>query len=242
MHGTARVPAEKAVLSYWTPARPRAAKSANVIVAGNRPKALPPAASVPGKPGHIAWAACRTATRQRSPSPAGRRRRPPSPTPIPTTCFEPSPGLWPTYPYEVNGKLFFVNNGSGFVCSATAVASASGTALENEIWTAGHCLVNTEGNVQVVDSSAVFIPAYNGNVPNFDPYGEFAWNGGWSTSSAWYYHSDLTEDEAAMTVGTSTKTRPHQAHRHRQPNDRGIERRCLEHRLDDGRPGLHRRA
>ena len=39
--------------------------------------------------------------------------------------------------------------------SSSAVASASGTRLENEIWTAGHCLVNTEANNHIVDSSAL---------------------------------------------------------------------------------------
>ncbi len=66
--------------------------------------------------------------------------------------------------------------------------------------------MNTEADNRVVDSSAIFIPAYNGNATNFDPFGEFVWNGGWSTSTAWYANRDLTEDEAAMTVGTSTKT------------------------------------
>ena len=66
--------------------------------------------------------------------------------------------------------------------------------------------MNTESDNHVVDSSAVFIPAYNGNVSKFDPFGEFVWNGGSETSSAWYNNRDLTEDEAAMTVGTSSTT------------------------------------
>jgi hypothetical protein len=66
--------------------------------------------------------------------------------------------------------------------------------------------VNTEANNQVVDSSAVFIPGYNGNVSDFDPFGEFVWTGAGSTSTAWYKNRDLTEDEAAMTVGTSSTT------------------------------------
>ena len=128
------------------------------------------------------------------------------PYPYPYDSFTPSWALWRTYPYEVNGKLFFTNNGSGSVCSATAVASASGTKNENEIWTAGHCLVNTETNNQIYDSSALFIPAYNGNLSNLDPFGEFVWNGGSTTATAWLRNRDLTEDEAAMTVGTSSTT------------------------------------
>lgn len=204
IHATGKVN-QKAVRAYWTPARLRAAKSVDVVVTGSKPHVLPPATRTPGKPGQVAGgfargqgAAVTPAIQKASPSAFSY--------PYPYDSFTPAQSLWRTYPYEVNGKLFFTNNGSGYVCSATAVAGVHGTSNENEIWTAGHCLVNTGGNNQRVDSSALFIPAYNGNVSNFDPYGEFVWTGAWSTSSAWYYHSDLTEDEAAMQVGTSTTT------------------------------------
>ena len=204
IHSAVRAPNAKAVLAYWTPARLRAAKPASVVIAGTKPKPRPATGKRPGKPGRVAGglpnghAAVAPSTRAISPEAF--------PYPYPYDSFTPPWGLWHTYPYEVNGKLFFTNNGSGFVCSATAVASASGTSRENEIWTAGHCLVNTEANNQVYDSSAVFIPAYNGNVSNFDPFGEFVWNGGSATTTAWHNNSDLTEDEAAMTVGTSSTT------------------------------------
>jgi hypothetical protein len=194
----------KAVLAYWTPARLRAAKSADVIVTGSKPHVLPATGKAPGKPGHVAGGMPRgqaaAVGHMATVSPAAFSY------PYPYDSFTPQWALWHTYPYEVNGKLFFTNNGGGYVCSATAVASASGTSNENEIWTAGHCLVNTGGNNQVYDSSALFIPAYNGNLSNFDPFGEFVWNGGSSTTTAWYNNSDLTEDEAAMTVGTSSTT------------------------------------
>ena len=127
--------------------------------------------------------------------------------PFPFDSFTPPQPLWKTYPYEVNGKLFFSNDGGNFVGSATSVASASGTKNENEIWTACDCLVNTESDNQVVDSSAVFIPAYNGNKTlkkNYAPYGEFTWTGAWETATAWYKNRDLTQDEAAMTVKKSS--------------------------------------
>ena len=195
---------EKAVLAYWTPARLRAAKSADVIVAGSKPHVLPPTAKAPGKPGHVAGGMPRgTAEAAIHPATVSPQA---FTYPYPYDSFTPQWAFWHTYPYEVNGKLFFTNNGNGYVCSATAVASASGSSNENEIWTAGHCLVNTGGNNQVYDSSALFIPAYNGNLSNFDPFGEFVWNGGSTTTTAWYNNSDLTEDEAAMTVGTSSTT------------------------------------
>jgi hypothetical protein len=205
MHSVARMPSAKQILAYWTPARLRAAKTADVVVARTKPDVRPANARQPGRAGQVAGGlpgGHPLAVPQRgtgiTPAAFGY--------PFPYDSYTPPAGLWRTFPYSVNGKLFFVNNGQGFVCSATAVASANGTANENEIWTAGHCLVNTTGNNQKVDTSALFIPAYNGNVSNFDPFGEFVWNGGWATASAWYYHSDLTEDEAAMTVGVSTTT------------------------------------
>ncbi|HEY9243956.1 MAG TPA: hypothetical protein VIP48_18370 [Streptosporangiaceae bacterium] len=194
----------KAVLAYWTPARLRSAKSVDVIVAGSRPHVLPPTNKTPGKPGHVAGGRAggqaSFAAHPATVKPAAFSY------PYPYDSFTPQWALWRTYPYEVNGKLFFTNNGGNYVCSATSVASASGTSNENEIWTAGHCAANTSGNTHLWDSSAIFIPAYNGNVSNFDPFGEFVWTGGAITSSAWFNNSDLTEDEAAMTVGTSTTT------------------------------------
>jgi len=204
IHSAVRAPSAKAVLAYWTPARLRAAKPASVVIAGKTPKTLPATGKQPGKPGQVAGG---LPNGHAAAAPSATAISPEAfPYPYPYDSFTPAAALWHTYPYEVNGKLFFTNGGSGFVCSATAVASASGTRNENEIWTAGHCLVNTEADNQVYDSSAIFIPAYNGNVSNFDPFGEFVWNGGSATSTAWYRNRDFTEDEAAMTVGTSSKT------------------------------------
>jgi hypothetical protein len=195
----------KAVLAYWTPARLRAAKSADVLVVGSKPHVLPPTAKAPGKPGHVAGGLPRgqaaPAARLATVKPAAFSY------PYPYDSFTPQSTLWNIYPYKVNGKLFFSNNGGNYVCSATSVASASGPSNENEIWTAGHCAANTSGNTHLWDTSAVFIPAYNGNVSNFDPFGEFVWTGAAITTSAWFNNSDLTEDEAAMTVGTSSTTR-----------------------------------
>lgn len=206
IHSVAKVASEKSVLAYWTPARLRAAQSADVVVAGTKSHVLPATGTPSGKPGDVAGGL--PGGQSLAAAHPGNGVAPSAyPYPYPYDSFTPSTSLWHNYPYRVNGKLFFENNGSGYVCSATAVASASGTSDENEIWTAGHCVVNTEANNQVVDSSAIFIPAYNGNASDFDPFGEFVWNGGWTTSTAWYDNSDLTEDEAAMTVDTSSTSK-----------------------------------
>lgn len=194
---------QKSVLAYWTPARLRAAKPVDVIDAGAKPDVRPAAAHPAGKPASIPGGL-----------PAGRgfavtRLRPGAGPdgyayPYPYSSFNVPAADYTRWPYELNGRLFFDNDGAGYSCSGTVVGSHNGTSNENEVWTAGHCLVNTESLNRVVDSSAIFIPAYNGNVSDFDPFGEFTWNGGWETSSAWYYNRDLTEDEAAMTFNAST--------------------------------------
>jgi hypothetical protein len=115
---------------------------------------------------------------------------------VPTTDYK-------KWPWSMNGAIFFTNNGVNYVCSGTSVAGVNGSSDENEVWTAGHCVANTEGGNQW-DSSAIFIPGYNGAVSNFDPYGEFvAYD--LETTSAWFNSYDFSVDEGAMLVGYSTK-------------------------------------
>ena len=102
---------QKAVLAYWTPARLRAAKSVDVVVAGSKPHVLPPTAKAPGKPGNVAGGMPR-GTAEAAIHPVTVRPQSFS-YPYPYDSFTPQWAFWHTYPYEVNGKLFFVNNGSG---------------------------------------------------------------------------------------------------------------------------------
>ncbi len=199
---------QKATLAYWTAARLRSARPADLITAGPRASVRPATARPTGKAARVAGGLPASAGIAAAASNGGGSVAAFT-YPFPFDSFTPPQPLWKTYPYEVNGKLFFSNDGGNFVCSATSVASASGTKNENEIWTAGHCLVNTESDNQVVDSSAVFIPAYNGNKTlkkNYAPYGEFTWTGAWETATAWYKNRDLTQDEAAMTVKKSSSS------------------------------------
>jgi hypothetical protein len=213
--GTVKVPSQRAELAYWTPARLRSAKPADLIIAGARPHLGPVTGhptgkliSVPGglPQGHAAVPAA-------VPPRTGGGPALQFSYPFPYDSFTVPPNDAKAYPWAVNGKLFFTNGKGNFVCSATSVASFSGRKNENEIWTAGHCAVNGAGLKQnppvcnhVVDSSAVFIPAYNGNSANVDPYGKFAWTGAWYTANAWKNNCDISEDEAAMIVGTSSTT------------------------------------
>jgi hypothetical protein len=198
----AKVLSVKATLSYWTPARLRAAKPVSVITVRPRGQASGGgiSASPSGKPAAVAGGlpdGAKALATARQAAPVARAY------PYPYTLTQVPNASYTAWPYELNGKLFFTNDGGSYVCSATSVASRYGSALEDEIWTAGHCASNTDGNHQW-DSSALFIPAYNGTVANFDPFGEFVYTGAAETTAAWFNNGDLSEDEAAMLVGNST--------------------------------------
>jgi hypothetical protein len=200
---------QQATLSYWTAARLESAKPVDVIAAGSA-QSLKVSAKPTGKPGGVPAGApldATTATGGGSVQPA---------TTDPYDSFQVTKADTTLYPYDLNGALFFENNGTNYDCSATSVASFDSGTAENEIWTAGHCAVNTESNNQVHDSSAEFIPAYNGKKccnqstvkqeEKWAPFGIFTWTGAWETATAWLNNRDLSEDEAAMEVGTSNIT------------------------------------
>ena len=198
----------KATLAYWTPARLRAAKPADIITVRSNASAPQAPASPTGRPGSVPGglpadsgaAVAAHPTAALTPALSNNYNYP-----FPYTISQVPASSYTKYPWDLNGKLFFSNAGGNYVCSATSVGSASGTKDENEIWTAGHCAANTAGT-HVWDSSAVFIPAYNGTASDTDPFGEFTWTGAAETTTAWLNNGDFTEDEAAMTVGTSSTT------------------------------------
>jgi V8-like Glu-specific endopeptidase len=199
---------QAATLAYWTAARLKSATPVDVVAAGTTRSLAGPNGPT-GKPGAVPGGAPLNATRA-----SGGSVHPE--TTDPYDSFQVSIADTKLYPYELNGALFFENNGSNYVCSATSVASHDSSRAENEIWTAGHCAVNTESNNQVVDANAEFIPAYDGakccnnstvaHEKKWAPFGIFTWDGGWETATAWLKNRDLSEDEAAMEVGTSDIT------------------------------------
>jgi hypothetical protein len=199
---------QNATLAYWTPARLKSAVPVNVVHAGT----AAPATASPGptgKPGAVPGGAPPGAVVASGgiPLPA---------TTDPYDSFQVTRADSKKFPYNLNGALFFTNNGSNFDCSATSVSSHDSSTAQNEIWTAGHCVVNTESNNHVHDSNAEFIPAYDGALccnsstvaqeERWAPYGIFTWDGAWETATAWLNNRDFTEDEAAMELGTSDIT------------------------------------
>jgi hypothetical protein len=194
----------QATLAYWTPARLRSAKIVTAA-ATHAPRMASPAVAKPnGKAGAVkgglpagASASASVALAAPSATPAAFSY------PFPYDSFTLPNSAYQKYPYRENGAIFFVNDGSDFACSGTTVAGVNGSSDENEVWTAGHCVANTEGGNEF-DSSAIFIPAYNGAVTDFDPFGEFvAYD--FETTTAWLDNGDFSEDMGAMLVGDSSK-------------------------------------
>jgi len=195
---------QAAIVKYWTPARMKAAKDVSVVQAGAASlTAASPSDQGAGTPGSSPGGAPAQGSPARAtPTPDGLGTGPGS-----FDSFPVPNNLYKTYPYAVNGKVFFTNDGSNYVCSGTVVGSWQGSSDENEVWTAGHCLVNTESLTGVVDSALEFVPAYNGTLTGkkAEPFGVFPWDGGGETTSGWFNNRDFSLDEAAFTVGVNKK-------------------------------------
>ncbi len=182
-----------ATTAYWTPARMRAAKSADIVVSASVAKATPSAASLraDGPAGSVAGSgATAKATSAATPQAAYILQK----VPIANTK---------KWPQRLNGKLFFTNGGTNWVCSGTSVAAASAP-VQNEVWTAGHCTANTNGS-KAFDTYAQFIPAYNGNgktEAQIAPFGRFTATQ-YTTATAWLNNGDLSVDLGAIRVGTN---------------------------------------
>jgi V8-like Glu-specific endopeptidase len=197
-----------ATLAYWTPARLKAATPVDVIAAG-RAQTLAAPHGPTGKPGEVPGGTPLSVTRA-----SGGSAHPE--TSDPYDSWQVSVADTTSYPYSLNGALFFENDGSDYSCSATSVGSSNPSKAENEIWTAGHCLVNTESLTKVYDANAEFIPAYDGakccnsttpaKEKKWAPFGIFTWDGAGETNTAWLNNRDLSEDEAAMQVKKSDIT------------------------------------
>ena len=196
---------QKATLAYWTSARRAAAINADVVSVSS-PKSLSKAQAAnihsTGKPGRVAGsggaASLARLSTTNAPSLAAY--------PFPYTTSKVAQAKYTTFPVDLNGKIFFTNNGGNYVCSGTSVGSYHGSTLENEVWTAGHCVSNTSlSSPGVFDSFAEFIPGYNGTKSNYAPFGIFTATR-YSVATNFLNNGDISVDEGAMEVSTSSTT------------------------------------
>ena len=182
MKGSGAQAEAKALETYWTPERMRAARPvertattspegkaqqrAQAVVAGGAAGSVAPA-KVAKAPSVKAAAAAKSDT---SPQVS-------------------SPKLKPNHPAaRTNGKVFFSHDGWDYVCSA-AIVNSEGKSL---VWTAGHCLAGD----QEWSYDVAFVPAYNNGSA---PWGIW-WARELTTTAGWFYYEDWAYDVGAMTM------------------------------------------
>lgn len=188
----------QATKRYWTPARMRAAKPMDLLQVRGTPARGAAAAAATGAPGAIA------------PTGGGRALAPAPGSsgastvgfsyPAPFTRFAVRPtSLYTRYPWSVNGKVFFTQDGGNFVCSGTAVNTPNGSA----VWTAGHCVASA--STHTFDSFFEFVPAYNGSATNCCPKGIWVADA-LATATDWISSGDLRHDLGAAHVPINSST------------------------------------
>jgi hypothetical protein len=197
---------QRATLAYWTPQRQASAKPADIRTAEHGPTSAvpqPPQAVPVGKPGMVSGGPPAHG------GPAARARgagTAPSTASASYLSFNVPTNLYTVYPYDLNGKIFFTFEGQNYACSGTSVASYHGPTLEDEVWTAGHCVVNeNRTSPGVYDTNLEFVPGYNGaatTIAGRYPFGVFTATNA-ETTAAWADNGDLSVDEAAVVVGTN---------------------------------------
>lgn len=195
---------QKATIAYWTPQRRASAITDDVIDVKVPTTTTHAQAIVPdGNPSEV-----------KGGLPAGAKTAEPTAQPdgalsypYPYSSFNVPTNDYTQYPYDLNGKIFFTNNGVGYACSGTSVGSYHGQSDEDEVWTAGHCVSNSSQNSPGVwDSFAEFIPAYNGNSSNYAPLGIFVASR-YEAATNWLNNGDVSVDEGAMEVGDNAAGR-----------------------------------
>jgi hypothetical protein len=105
------------------------------------------------------------------------------------------------YPASTVGKLYGHDpvTGGNFQCTATVTVGNS--SILDIIWTAGHCVAN--GGSAYFYSNFLFCPEFKKGAK---PVGCWAWNGGATVFSAWFYNGDLSLDEGVISLNhTGTK-------------------------------------
>lgn len=100
-------------------------------------------------------------------------------------------GFYLAYPTSTIGKLFFTQNGSNYVCSASVIA-------RNTIATAGHCVSDGAGNFSY---NFLFCPSYYKGSGSGAPYptlGCWAWD--YATVSSHYHYGGSPDYDYACVV------------------------------------------
>ncbi len=174
---------QKALASYWSPARMKAAKSDSLLpsqkAAAGR-SARPQSLAASAKPQGLA---ARTA-------PSAPLKAPKAAAPNAALPMAYNPGYPVGSPVaRTSGKVFFTSFGLNYVCSATVVNSEG----KSEVWTAGHCV--SDGKAW--NTNWVFVPNY---VNGWAPYGYWYAKALWTTSAWFNNNNDFSNDVGAAVM------------------------------------------
>lgn len=106
-------------------------------------------------------------------------------------------------PYKTNGKVFFTQGGTNFVCSGTVV----NTTNKSVVWTAGHCVHGGAGGG--FHTNWIFVPAYkDGNAPLGQWTARELWTlNGWSVNGSFRFDlgaAVVNRDANARTLASRT--------------------------------------
>jgi V8-like Glu-specific endopeptidase len=98
------------------------------------------------------------------------------------------------FPNKAIGKLFFVQNGYTYVCSAAVIGPSA-------IWTAGHCVHDGSGSSSGWSQFTMFVPAYDsGKKPLWSWFGAELW-----THTQWYTYGNLGYDYGGIVLGKTKR-------------------------------------
>jgi hypothetical protein len=100
------------------------------------------------------------------------------------------PPPYTSQPTSTNGKVFFSDGGSNFVCSGTAVLSGN----SSTVWTAGHCVHDGASGFH---TNWAFVPAY---ADGSRPYG--TWTARTLLTTSGWAGGDFSFDVGAAVVNT----------------------------------------
>jgi V8-like Glu-specific endopeptidase len=184
-------------LGYWTPARMKSAKNADVITAKHGPRGPAAPAGPSGPAGRVAGAGPSQHLK-------GGARQADAPA---RTAAGPIGSPWPGNPHlppaTTTGKVFFTTTGNNirqnWVCSASTVNSNG----KDVVFTAGHCVYGNLGGEAPGEgwhSNWIFVPDY---YYGSAPYGVWTPKSLWTLSN-YYYSEDEGDDIGAAVMNTNS--------------------------------------
>jgi hypothetical protein len=192
---------QRQALNYWTPTRMRRAKAYPTPKVGGRPR-LTADADVVGRMRRFEASDPHESSQNRATRVV---REAPLPAaysyPYPFTRYNVESPLDTLSPYRMVGKLFFVQNGQSYVCSASSVVGNP----RQIVFTAGHCihdggLISPGNPDDGWSTNIVFRPAYRSGA---SPNGYYVADSRWARSG-WTDNGNFTEDMGAFSVGSPT--------------------------------------